>query len=134
MPRIAYVNGRYVPHVKAMVHVEDRGYQFADAVYHRLKPDAVILTVWIDSTPLWYTHFVEDRRPDVTILDESNVIDDHYGSMDDAIAAWIGKRPVYLCKPSYDVATARQRFAIRDCGRVPDFGYDLVQVLPHAKP
>jgi D-alanine transaminase len=33
MPRIAYVNGRYLPHAKAMVHVEDRGYQFADAVY-----------------------------------------------------------------------------------------------------
>jgi D-alanine transaminase len=33
MPRIAYVNGRYVPHARAMVHVEDRGYQFADAVY-----------------------------------------------------------------------------------------------------
>jgi len=31
--RIAYVNGRYVPHRKAMVHVEDRGYQFADGVY-----------------------------------------------------------------------------------------------------
>jgi D-alanine transaminase len=33
MPRIAYVNGRYVPHGQAMVHVEDRGYQFADGVY-----------------------------------------------------------------------------------------------------
>jgi D-alanine transaminase len=33
MSRIAYVNGRYVPHARAMVHVEDRGYQFADAVY-----------------------------------------------------------------------------------------------------
>ena len=33
MSRIAYVNGRYVPHVQAMVHVEDRGYQFADGVY-----------------------------------------------------------------------------------------------------
>ncbi|WP_274628825.1 D-amino-acid transaminase [Arvimicrobium flavum] len=33
MPRIAYVNGRYVPHREAMVHVEDRGYQFADGVY-----------------------------------------------------------------------------------------------------
>jgi D-alanine transaminase len=31
--RIAYVNGRYVPHRDAMVHVEDRGYQFADGVY-----------------------------------------------------------------------------------------------------
>ena len=33
MSRIAYVNGRYEPHVQAMVSVEDRGYQFADGVY-----------------------------------------------------------------------------------------------------
>jgi D-alanine transaminase len=33
MTRIAYVNGRYVPHRDACVHIEDRGYQFADGVY-----------------------------------------------------------------------------------------------------
>ncbi len=33
MPRIAYVNGRYVTHSNAMVHIEDRGFQFADGVY-----------------------------------------------------------------------------------------------------
>lgn len=33
MSRWAYVNGRYVPHREASVHVEDRGYQFADGVY-----------------------------------------------------------------------------------------------------
>jgi D-alanine transaminase len=33
MSRIAYVNGRYVPHRDAAVHIEDRGYQFADGVY-----------------------------------------------------------------------------------------------------
>jgi D-alanine transaminase len=33
MSRIAYVNGRYVPHAEAVVQVEDRGYQFADGVY-----------------------------------------------------------------------------------------------------
>ncbi|MGE0117412.1 MAG: D-amino-acid transaminase [Dongiaceae bacterium] len=33
MPRYAYVNGRYVPHAAAQVHIEDRGYQFADGVY-----------------------------------------------------------------------------------------------------
>lgn len=33
MSRIAYVNGRYVPHNAASVHIEDRGYQFADGVY-----------------------------------------------------------------------------------------------------
>jgi D-alanine transaminase len=33
LSRIAYVDGRYVLHRKAAVHVEDRGYQFADGVY-----------------------------------------------------------------------------------------------------
>ncbi len=33
MSRIAYVNGRYVRHADASVHIEDRGYQFADGVY-----------------------------------------------------------------------------------------------------
>lgn len=33
MSRIVYVNGQYLPHEKAVVHVEDRGYQFADGVY-----------------------------------------------------------------------------------------------------
>ena len=33
MSRIAYVNGRYLPFHDAKVHVEDRGYQFADGVY-----------------------------------------------------------------------------------------------------
>jgi len=33
MSRIAYVNGQYVPHNQAAVHIEDRGYQFSDGVY-----------------------------------------------------------------------------------------------------
>ena len=33
MSRIAYVNGRYLPFAEATVHIEDRGYQFADGIY-----------------------------------------------------------------------------------------------------
>jgi D-alanine transaminase len=33
MSRIAYVNGQYVQHSDAAIHIEDRGYQFADGVY-----------------------------------------------------------------------------------------------------
>lgn len=31
--RTAYVNGAYVPHAHAQVHIEDRGLQFSDAIY-----------------------------------------------------------------------------------------------------
>jgi D-alanine transaminase len=33
MSRISYVNGRYVHHHEAVVHIEDRGYQFSDGIY-----------------------------------------------------------------------------------------------------
>jgi len=33
MTRFVYVNGRYRPYAQACVHAEDRGFQFADAVY-----------------------------------------------------------------------------------------------------
>lgn len=33
MSRVVYVNGRWLPQHAATVHVEDRGYQFADGVY-----------------------------------------------------------------------------------------------------
>jgi len=33
MGHISYVNGHYVRHARARVHIEDRGFQFADGVY-----------------------------------------------------------------------------------------------------
>ena len=33
MSRISYVNGNYCEHKDSYVHIEDRGYQFADGVY-----------------------------------------------------------------------------------------------------
>lgn len=44
MARIAYVNGSYVPHNAAAVHIEDRGYQFGDGVYEvcEINADALI--------------------------------------------------------------------------------------------
>ena len=33
MTRVIYVNGQYVPYADAAVHAEDRGFQFADAIY-----------------------------------------------------------------------------------------------------
>jgi len=48
MSRIAYVNGRYQRHAEAMVHVEDRGYQFSDGVYEVCE--------------IWNGRVVDERR------------------------------------------------------------------------
>jgi D-alanine transaminase len=37
MPEIGFVNGEFVPLDRAFVHVEDRGFQFADAVYEVVR-------------------------------------------------------------------------------------------------
>lgn len=37
MPRTAYVNGAYVPIADAHVHINDRGFQFADSVYEGIS-------------------------------------------------------------------------------------------------
>ena len=44
MPRIAYVNGRYLPAREALVSIEDRGFQFSDGIYEvcEVKGGAVI--------------------------------------------------------------------------------------------
>ena len=48
MARYAYVNGRYVDHREASVHIEDRGYQLADGVYEVVGVRAGKL---VDETP-----------------------------------------------------------------------------------
>jgi D-alanine transaminase len=48
MPRLAYVNGRYLPHRQGAVHIEDRGFQFADGVYEVVP---VYQGVLIDEAP-----------------------------------------------------------------------------------
>ncbi len=48
MPRLAYVNGRYLPHKSAAVHIEDRGYQFSDGVYEVVP---VVQGTLIDEAP-----------------------------------------------------------------------------------
>lgn len=37
MSRYVYVNGRYHPYAQAAIHAEDRGFQFADAVYEVIE-------------------------------------------------------------------------------------------------
>ena len=48
MARYAYVIGRYAPHGDAAVHIEDRGFQFADGVYEVLP---IVNSRMVDAGP-----------------------------------------------------------------------------------
>lgn len=48
MQKISYVNGSYVNHLEAAVHIEDRGYQFSDGIYEVIAIEHGVL---IDGEP-----------------------------------------------------------------------------------
>ena len=70
--------------------------EWVASVYAALPQNAVIISWWSYSTPLWYHRWILGDRPDVTIIDERNILDDGYGTIDAAIDRFLGRRPVYV--------------------------------------
>ncbi len=58
--------------------------------------DAVVMSWWSYSTPLWYAQHIEGRRPDIRIVDDRTRLDEHLGDIPDVIDANLGRRPVIL--------------------------------------
>ena len=78
---------------------QDRsGPDYVDAVLGALPQDAAFISYWDPSTPLWYARFVEGRRPDVLILDDSNMEYDGWGTVSRSIERLICDRPVFLMR------------------------------------
>jgi hypothetical protein len=74
------------------------------SVHSALPDDAVLISWWSYSTPLWYHRWVLGERPDVKIIDERNIIDDGYGTIDRAIDSFLGRgRPVYVVPPIWEL-------------------------------
>ena len=71
---------------------------FVDTVLAALPPDAAILSEWDASTPLWHARYVLDRRPDVLIVDDTNIVYDGWGSREARIASLICERPVFILR------------------------------------
>ncbi len=90
----------YQPADQSANHDADR---WVASVYQALPPNAVIISWWSYSTALWYHRWVLGERPDVTIIDERNIIDDGYGTIDGAIRAFRGVRPLYVLPPDWEV-------------------------------
>jgi hypothetical protein len=86
-------------------HAVDRSGDTAPAVWledamARMDPDAVVVSWWSYSTTLWYGTLVEGRRPDLLIVDDSDLVYDHLGSAEDVIDHYLGQRPVLVIRSS----------------------------------
>lgn len=75
-------------------------------------PNAVLVTWWGYSTPLWYRQLVLGERPDVRVIDDRTRLDESLGSVDDVIHANLGKRPVYLVRLDEDTPALEGRWQV----------------------
>jgi hypothetical protein len=72
--------------------------------FRTAEPDAVLVTWWGYSTPLWYRQVILGERADVRVVDDRTRLDESLGSVDDVIRANVGSRPVYLVRRDEDLA------------------------------
>ena len=72
--------------------------RWLDDTLARIDQDAVVVSWWSYSTPLWYAQRVEGRRPDIVIVDDRTRLDEDLGSVEDVIDANLGHRPVYVLR------------------------------------
>lgn len=77
---------------------DDSAARWVDYALVAMEPDAMIVSWWSYSTPLWYAQHVEGRRPDVAIIDDRTRLDEHLGDLTDVIDANLPVRPVYVIR------------------------------------
>jgi hypothetical protein len=84
---------------------------WADHVLDVMEPDGVILSWWSYSTPLWYEHLVEGKRPDIEVIDDRTRLDLNLGGLTETIDRYLGQRPVYVMRlDKREVALLAQRY------------------------
>jgi hypothetical protein len=97
-----------------------RGEAYVGAVFDLLSPDAVLLSYWHITTPIWHAQLVEGMRPDVLVIDDSNIVNDGWGTREEAIAAFVCERPVFIVRPDdRELDPARARFELEWKGTLP---------------
>ncbi|MGP1673997.1 MAG: protein O-mannosyl-transferase family [Candidatus Limnocylindrales bacterium] len=83
--------------------------EWVDRALARLAPDAIVVSWWSYSTPLWYAQHVEGRRPDIAIIDDRTRLDEHLGELTDVIDANLSSRPVYVIRNDPSEISALER-------------------------
>jgi hypothetical protein len=85
--------------------------RWLDEVVATVEPNAVVVSWWSYSTPLWYGKHIEGRLPGVDIIDDRTRLDEDLGSPADVVNRYLGERPVYVIRLD-DWAQLEEEFVI----------------------
>ncbi|MGK2851053.1 MAG: glycosyltransferase family 117 protein [Candidatus Limnocylindrales bacterium] len=107
--------------------------RWVDLALLAMEPDAVVVSWWSYSTPLWYAQHIQGRRTDITIVDDRTRLDEALGEFTDVIDANLGVRPVYVIRDDpREVALLAERYVLEPIGG-PDARF-LTRVVARREP
>jgi hypothetical protein len=108
-------------HISSVDESADRGgRRFLDDVAAALPQNAVIVSWWSYSTPMWYGQYVEHWRPDVTIIDDRTILDQGLGNVDQVLNSYLGQRPLFLIRLPSDLRHFQDEFVLTRVEQIPD--------------
>jgi hypothetical protein len=89
------------------------GSDYVNAVFTALPENAAILSEWDASTPLWHGQQVLGLRPDVLVVDDSNIVYEGWVTRERRIESLICDRPVFMIRLSdRDLVPTKQEFKV----------------------
>jgi hypothetical protein len=89
------------------------GSDYVNAVFTALPENAAILSEWDASTPLWHGQQVLGLRPDVVVVDDSNIVYEGWVTRERRIESLICDRPVFMIRLSdRDLVPTEQEFKV----------------------
>ena len=84
-------------------------------MFAALPPDAAVFTYWASSPPLWHATMVEGLRPDLLIVDDTNIVYEGWGTREKRIDSVICDRPVYVMRPNdSELAPTRAAYGLTE--------------------
>jgi hypothetical protein len=102
---------------------------WVDRTLERVAPNAVIISWWSYSTPLWYAQLIQDRGANIRIIDDRTRLDENLGDVTAVIDAYLPSRPVYVIRiEAAEIALIERRYSLVYLDGFNATG--LTQVLP----
>jgi hypothetical protein len=124
LPTVHAIPGR---HASLDQRGDDSARVWLDDALGRISQNAVVVSWWSYSTPLWYAQKVEGRRPDIFIVDDRTMLDEDLGGARDVIGRYLGLRPVYVMRANErDLGLVLSQFELRGASGPASNLYEVV--------
>jgi len=88
---------------------------YVDTLFAALPPNAAVFSFWGASSPLWHAQLVLGERPDVLVVDDTNIVYEGWGTPEARMEPLICSRPVFILPIGDRVLDpVRERFAVTE--------------------